>query len=136
MFYRSKVVRCRLKTGGKSIEQIKESHKGQGLVYRDFESLQKMYDAFSGLIVELSLLEYDNHESYHLESWNPEDDEKVMMGVYYAEQMHPFPRYKNDFEKFKAVWEEKKYGSNGAALVFAPEDVEELETICEEVPLS
>lgn len=54
MFYRPKVVRCRLKTGGKSIEQIKESHKGQGLVYRDFESLQQMYDAFSGLIVELS----------------------------------------------------------------------------------
>lgn len=59
MFYRPKVVRCRLKTGGKSIEQIKESHKGQGLVYRDFESLQQMYDAFSGLIVELSLWEYD-----------------------------------------------------------------------------
>lgn len=70
MFYRPKVIRCRLKTGGKSIKQIKESHKGQGLVYRDFESLQQMYDAFSGLIVELSLWEYDNHESYHLESWN------------------------------------------------------------------
>lgn len=108
MFYRPKVVRCRLKTGGKSIEQIKESHKGQGLVYRDFESLQQMYDAFSGLVVELSLWKYDNHESYHLKSWKPEDDKKVMMGVYYAEQTHPFPRYKNDFEKFKAVWEEKK----------------------------
>lgn len=80
MFYRPKVVRCRLKTGGKSIEQIKESHKGQGLVYRDFESLQQMYDAFSGLIVELSLWEYDNHESYHLESWKPEDDEKSYDG--------------------------------------------------------
>lgn len=80
MFYRPKVVRCRLKTGGKSIEQIKESHKGQGLVYRDFESLQQMYDAFSGLIVELSLWEYDNHESYHLESWKPEDDKKSYDG--------------------------------------------------------
>ena len=127
MVYRPQVVRCRLKTGGKSIEQIKESHKGQGLVYRDFESLQQMYDAFSGLIVELSLWEYDNHESYHLESWKPEDDEKVMMGVYYAEQTHPFPRYKNDFEKFKVDWEAKKYECEGASLVFEPADVEELE---------
>lgn len=55
MLYHPKVVRCRLKTGGKSIEQIKESYKGQELVYRDFENLQQMYDAFSGLIVELSL---------------------------------------------------------------------------------
>lgn len=61
---------------------------------------------------------------------------KVMMGFYYAEQTHPFPRYKNDFEKFKADWEAKKYECEGASLVFAPEDVEELETICEEVSSS
>lgn len=59
-----------------------------------------------------------------------------MMGVYYAEQMHPFPRYKNDFEKFKMDWEAKKYECEGASLVFEPADVEELETICEEVPSS
>ena len=81
MLYRPKLVRCRLKTGGKSVEQIKESYKGQGLVYRDFESLQQMYDAFSGLIVELSLWEYDNHESYHLENWKPEDDKKSYDGL-------------------------------------------------------
>lgn len=91
MFYRPKVVRCRLKTGGKSIEQIKESHKGQRLVYRDFESLQQMYDAFSGLIVELSLWEYDNHESYHLESWKPEDDKKVELN-------HSQSVYHRDYE--------------------------------------
>lgn len=136
MFYRPKVVSCRLKTGGKSVEQIKELHKGQGLVYRDFESLKKMYDAFSGMIVNLSLWEYDNHESYHLDSWNPEDDEKIMMGVYYAEQTHPFPRYKNSLEKFKADWEMKKYEFEGASLVFAPADIEELEVVCEEVPSS
>lgn len=133
MFYRPKVVRCRLKTGDKSIDQIRESCKGQGLVYRDFENLKKMNDAFSGLVVELSLWEYDNHESYHLDSWKPEDDERVMMGIYYAEQLHPFPRYKNALEKFKQDWEAKKYHYDGASLVFPPSDVEELETICEEV---
>lgn len=133
MFYRPKVVRCRLKTGGKSIDQIRESCKGQGFVYRDFENLKKMNDAFSDLVVELSLWEYDNHESYHLDSWKPEDDESVMMGIYYAEQLHPFPRYKNDLEKFKQDWKAKKYHYDGASLVFPPSDVEELETICEEV---
>ena len=133
MFYRPKVVRCRLKTGGKSINQIRESSKGQGFVYRDFENLKKMNDAFSDLVVELSLWEYDNHESYHLDSWKPEDDESVMMGIYYAEQLHPFPRYKNDLEKFKQDWKAKKYHYDGASLVFSPSDVEELETICEEV---
>jgi len=133
MFYRPKVVRCRLKTGDKSIDQIRESCKGQGLVYRDFENLKKMNDAFSGLVVELSLWEYDNHESYHLDSWKSEDDERVMMGTYYAEQLHPFPRYKNAFEKFKQDWEAKKYHYDGASLVFPPSDVEELGTICEEV---
>lgn len=133
MFYRPKVVRCRLKTGDKSIDQIRESCKGQGLVYRDFENLKKMNDAFSGLVVELSLWEYDNHESYHLDSWKSEDDERVMMGTYYAEQLHPFPRYKNALEKFKQDWEAKKYHYDGASLVFPPSDVEELETICEEV---
>lgn len=134
MFYHPKVVRCRLKTGGKSIDQIRKSCKGQGLVYRDFENLKKMNDEFSGLVVELSLWDYDNHESYHLTSWKPEDDERVMMGIYYAEQLLLFPRYKNALEKFKQDWDAKKYYSDGASLVFPPSDVEELETICEEVP--
>lgn len=133
MFYRPKVVRCKLKTGGKTVEQIRESCKGQGLVYRDFENLKKMNDMFSGLIVELSLWAYDNHESYHLDNWKSEDDEKVMMGIYYAEQLHLFPRYKNNLEKFKADWKSMNYHFEGSSLVFPPSDVEELETICEEI---
>lgn len=133
MFYRPKVVRCKLKTGGKTVEQIRESCKGQGLVYRDFENLKKMNDMFSGLIVELSLWEYDNHESYHLDDWKSEDDEKVMMGIYYAEQLHLFPRYENNLEKFKADWKSMNYHFDGSSLVFPPSDVEELETICEEI---
>lgn len=39
MNYRPKVVRCRLKTGGKSIPQIREECRGQGLTYRDFENM-------------------------------------------------------------------------------------------------
>ena len=65
MNYRPKVVRCRLKTGGKSIPQIREECRGQGLTYRDFENIQRSNEEFDGLVVLLSLWAYDNHASYH-----------------------------------------------------------------------
>ena len=55
MNYRPKVVRCRLKTGGKSIPQIREECRGQGLTYRDFENIQRSNEEFDGLVVLLSL---------------------------------------------------------------------------------
>lgn len=54
MNYRPKVVRCRLKTGGKSIPQIREECRGQGLTYRDFENIQRSNEEFDGLVVLLS----------------------------------------------------------------------------------
>ena len=77
MNYRPKVVRCRLKTGGKSIPQIREECRGQGLTYRDFENIQRSNEEFDGLVVLLSLWDYDNHASYHLHNWDPADDEKM-----------------------------------------------------------
>lgn len=132
MTYQPKIVRCRLKMGGKSIEEIREECKGQGMVYRDFENIQKANEQFDGLVLLLSLWDYDHHESYHLHNWDPADDERMMMAIYYSEQVHPYPRYKNDLEKFKADWAAQTYDP-GAILSFAPADVEELEVICEEV---
>ena len=109
MNYRPKVVRCRLKTGGKSIPKIREECRGQGLTYRDFENIQRSNEEFDGLVVLLSLWAYDNHASYHLHNWDPADDERMMMAIYYAEQVHPFPRYKNDLVKFKADWAAQAY---------------------------
>ena len=130
-----KMILCRLRTGGKSIEQIRERFKGQGLTYRDFESLQKMYEEFDGVEAVLSLWGWDRQESYHLDSWSIADDEKVMQGVYFAEQTHPFPRYKDNFEKFQCDWKAEKYDFEGASLTFSPEDVEEIEEIVSmEVP--
>ena len=132
MTYQPKVVRCRLKIGGKSIETIREQNKGQGMVYRDFENIQRANEQFDGLTVLLSLWDYDHHETYHLHNWDPADDERVMMAIYYSEQVHPYPRYKNDLAKFKADWAAQTYDP-GAVLCFKPEDVEEIETICEEI---
>lgn len=59
MNYRPKVVRCRLKTGGKSIPQIREECRGQGLTYRDFENIQRSNEEFDGLVVLLMLRRHD-----------------------------------------------------------------------------
>ena len=102
------------------------------MTYRDFENIQRSNEEFDGLVVLLSLWAYDNHASYHLHNWDPMDDERMMMAIYYAEQVHPFPRYKNDLAKFKADWAAQAYDPGGASLTFAPADVEELEVLCEE----
>ena len=132
MTYQPKVIRCRLHTGGKTIQEIRERYAGQGMTYRDFESIQRANEEFVGLVVLLSLWDYDNHEAYHLHNWNPEDDERMMMAIYHSEQVHPFPRYKNDLEQFKADWAAGTYDP-GATLCFQPEDVEEIEVLCEEI---
>ena len=132
MNYQPKVVRCRLHTGGKTIQEIRERYTGQGMTYRDFEDIQRADEAFDGLVVLLSLWAYDNHDSYHLHNWDPADDERMMMGIYYSEQVHPYPRYKKDLEKFKTDWSAGTYDPAGV-LCFRPEDVEELEVLCEEI---
>lgn len=95
------------------------------MTYRDFENIQRSNEEFDGLVVLLSLWAYDNHASYHLHNWDPADDERMMMAIYYAEQVHPFPRYKNDLAKFKADWAAQAYDPGGASLTFAPADVED-----------
>lgn len=132
MTYQPKVIRCRLHTGGKTIQKIRERYAGQGMTYRDFESIQRANEEFDGLVVLLSLWDYDNHEAYHLHNWNPEDDERMMMAIYHSKQVHPFPRYKNALEQFKADWAAGTYDP-GATLCFQPEDVEEIEVLCEEI---
>ena len=132
MNYQPKVVKCRLKTGGKTIQEIRERCAGQGMTYRDFENIQRANEYFDGLIIRATLWEYDQHSGYHLQDWNAPDDEKMMMALYYSEQVHPFPRYNNDLEKFKADWAAQAYDPGGASLTFAPADVEELEVLCEE----
>ena len=62
------------------------------MTYRDFENIQRSNEEFDGLVVLLSLWAYDNHASYHLHNWDPADDERMMMAIYYAEQVHPSRR--------------------------------------------
>lgn len=131
MSYQPKIIKCRLKTGGKSIEEIRERHTGQGLTYRDFENMQRANEAFDGVVLFLSLWDYDKHADYHMHGWEQEQDKKIMMAMYYAEQTHPFPQYKDKLEDFQKAWKAEEYDP-GCAFIFDPRDVEEIEVIQEE----
>lgn len=58
--------------------------------------------------------------------------EKVMLGIYEAEQYHPYNRYKGDFEKFQSDWKNEEYDP-GMTFTFKDSEVEVLEVLQEEV---
>ena len=133
MTYQPKIIRCRLNMACKTIPEIRERYAGQGLTYRDFENIQRANEQFDGLILPLTLWEYDDYSAYHLFTWDTADDERMMMALYYSEQTHPYPRYKDALDEFKATWAAGEYDSGGCVIVFDPRDVEEIEVISEEV---
>lgn len=129
--YRPKVIRGRLHTGGKTVEEIKARYTGQGLTYRGFESLQRAFDLFDGQEINLFKKEGNGETVYYVAAW-PKENMKIMDAVYEAEQTHPDQRYTDDKQKFMLDWLQGKY-SAGMAFAFLPEDVEELEVLREEI---
>lgn len=129
--YRPKVIRGRLHTGGKTVEEIKARYMGQGLTYRGFESLQRAFDLFDGQEINLFKKEGNGETVYYVAVW-PKENMKIMDAVYEAEQTHPDRRYTDDKQKFMLDWLQGKY-SAGMAFAFLPEDVEELEVVREEI---
>ena len=133
--YKPKVVRARLKTGGKTVQSVREKLTGRGFTVRDFQSIIKAGNYLDGLEVQLSLQNWDNYENWHLWNWKQEDDEKVMLAMYQAEQFHPFAamrNYKNNFEQFKEDWKKEEFDP-GASYTFSIDEVEVLEVLQEEV---
>lgn len=64
--------------------------------------------------------------SYSLADWEPEDDKKVMIAIYCAEQFYFGSAYSNDFKKFEEDWASHNYHNDGA-LTIAAKDMDILE---------
>lgn len=129
--YKPKVALVRLHTGGKDVEDYRKRLTGQGYTRRQFEFMKAADEYFDGLTLWVSMWNWDNHESWHLWNWRPEDDTRVMAALYAAEQFHPVPRYKNDFEGFKKDWASGEYDP-GCTYTFPLDAVEVLEVVQEE----
>ena len=130
--YKPLIVKARVKTGGRVYEEIKKELKGQGYTCYQMKSMVKEGEYFDGLVLYLSKWNYDNHESWHLYSWDDKDDEKVMLGMYQAEQYHPYQRYVKDFEQFQKDWAADEYDP-GMTYTFKEVEVEVLEVLQEEI---
>lgn len=129
--YLPKVALVRLHTAGKEVKEYQQELKGQGFTYKQFEHMKRADEYWDGLELWVSMWKYDNHESWHLWNWKKSDDRRVMLALYEAEQFHPTPRYKNDFERFKADWEAGTYDP-GCVYSFPLAAVEILEIVQEE----
>ena len=129
--YKPKVILAHLHTGGKSLEEIQRDCEGQGLTPQDIMNIQKANEQFDGVQLYLSLWDYDNYGVYHLYGWQDDVDEKMMMGIYFMEQVHPFPQYKDNLEGFIKDWKAKEY-EPGSTLCFDKAQVEELGVVQEE----
>lgn len=130
--YKLTEVKCRLHTGGKTVDEIRERYTGQGLTYRNFESLQRAFDLFDGQEISLYRKEDGGAPTYYVAAW-PKANGKIMDGVFEAEQTHPKPLYKGEREKFLADWLTGEYNAR-MAFEFPAEDVEELEVVGEVQP--
>lgn len=126
-----KVIKAKIVTGGRTIPEIREENKGQGMTYRDFENMKRAYDLFDGAIAVFRQWEHDEYESCYLAGWDEANDSQIMMGMYYAEQTNPFQvTYKNDFDAFREDWQSGKYDTM-CAFALDQNDIEVLEILKE-----
>jgi len=74
-----------------------------------------------------STWDYDNYESYHLASWNKEDDEAVMLTMHQSEEEAGICLY-DSLENFAKAWKAGEYEPE-CTFCLAPDKVEVLKVI-------
>jgi hypothetical protein len=126
-----KVVKAKIVTTGRTIPEIREENKGQGMTYRDFENLKKAYDVFADAVAVFRLWEHEGFETAYLAGWDQAYDGQIMMAMYYAEQTNPFQDiYKRNFERFETDWKADTYDTS-CAFALSQKDIEIIETLKE-----
>lgn len=130
--YQPKIIRGRIKIPLRDWTEYREEYKGQGFTVNGFKAMQKSDQYFNGLELHLSSWQYDHHSCWHLWSWAAEDDERVMLAMYHAEQYKLLTAYKDNFDAFVKDWKNGEYDP-GAVYTFKLEEVEVLEVLQEEV---
>lgn len=118
--------RAKLKTAGKTAEQILASYDGPKPNEEEVGSWIKVFNDLDGL--EVVVIESFTGTDYTLASWDLADDEKFMEFVYLAEQDPFFGTYVDEREEFIKDWKSGEYEPQGS-LVFAKDDVLILEKL-------
>lgn len=129
-----KLYMAKLKTGGKTPEQILAIYEGPNQVgpkpdEKEVKAWIKVFNELDG--AEVLVIESLTGEDYCLASWNPDYEEKIMEFVYLAEQDPYFGTYVDEREEFINDWKTGEYEPTGS-LVFAKKDVEIIEELKKE----
>lgn len=124
-----KLYKARLKTGGKTEEQIKADFNDSfgEATKEDMERYKKSMDMVDGQEIIVMQSFYDK-EYYSMASWQEKDDDVWREFIYLQEQDPIFGTYVDDREKFLKVWEAGEYEPMGA-LSFSKDDVEIIEEL-------
>jgi hypothetical protein len=121
--------KARLKTAGKTPEQIKANYEGGIGPVPSEEEVQgwiNAYNLISG--IELVVMKSLISEGYIPVSWDEEVDGKIRDFVYQAEQDPFFGTYVNEREEFLEDWKSGEYSPAGS-LTFDNGDVEIIEEL-------
>lgn len=121
-----KLFRVKLKTAGKTPDQILSAYDGPKPNEEEVKNLIKAYDSLDGIevVVSKSLIS----DGYCLAAWQNKDENLIRDFVYQAEQDEFFGSYVDDREEFIKDWESDDYSPPGS-MVFENDDVEIIEEL-------
>lgn len=121
-----KLYSAKLRTSGKTPEQIKNSFDGLEPSEEEIQSWIEVYDLVDGL--EVVVMKSWAGSGYCIVGWQDEDDENFREFVYMVEQDDMYGTYVNEREEFLKDWNSEEYSPNHS-LVFQNEDVEIIEEL-------
>ncbi|MBN6889919.1 hypothetical protein ACUXCC_003456 [Cytobacillus horneckiae] len=123
--------RARLKTAGKTPEQILADYEGPNQIgpkpdEKEVNSWIQVYNILHG--IEVIVAKDFVGDDYVVTSWKDEDDNKIMEYFYLAEQDPLFGTYFEEREEFLKDWKSNEYCPS-ATVIFAKNDVEIIEKL-------
>ena len=112
--------KAKLRTGGKTIEQIKNEFAsfGEPLSDEEAEKWVAVNDLIDGM--EVVVMESFDKENFYLVAYDDADESKIRDFIYQAEQDDYFGSYIDMREEFLNDWNSNNYEPNGS-LSFSPE---------------
>lgn len=129
--YKPKIVRARLRTSGKRVEDYIEDRRDRFRSEDEAAHIFKANELFDGLIVELSSWNWDNHQYWHLWNWGEESDRTIMRAMYEIHRAQTYELRRKGMKEFEKSW---NLGECDAACsyCFTMDQAEVLEVIQEE----
>lgn len=117
-----KLYQARLRTGNKTIDDIKARFEGEYVTEQELNKWLDDYKLIDGTEVVVAKGPINDND-YSLMAWDPADDEKWRDYIYANEQDPYFGTYIDAWDEFLEDWNNGDYSPAGS-MVFHENDVE------------